>query len=80
MHWNYRVVRKEYLHIDGSVEEYFGIHEVYYENYDNSKMSATETPIAPEGETISELKSTLTLMLEALEKPVLDYDKDFIND
>lgn len=79
MHWNYRVVRKEYLHIDGSVEEYFGIHEVYYED-DNSGMSATENPIAPDGETIDELKSTLTLMLEAFNKPVLDYDKDFPND
>ncbi len=48
----------------------FGIHEVYYD-----PKFGTDTwtgNCSPGGETLEELKSDLKLMLEALDRPVLD--------
>ena len=65
--WNYRVIRQEE---DGAST--FAIHEVYYEG--KKVVMWTESPVAPSGNTRSELLSDLRMMLAALKKPVLDLD------
>jgi hypothetical protein len=73
MGWNYRIMKKS-----GS----FGVHGVYYDEHGNI-TGMDQDPNAPIAETHEELKTMLVLMLEALEKPILDYEKvetkDFIN-
>lgn len=70
MHWNYRVIRS---HCAG--DYVYQIHEVYY-SPDGAPGSWTENPIAPLGETPLELRSELEHMLRALDKPVLEVDRD----
>lgn len=66
MSWNYRVIK----HVaDG--EEFYQIHEVYY-NDENNPASITEEGIVPFGETTEELSHTLIHMMSALTKPVLN--------
>lgn len=73
-HWNYRVVRKTYKIGDEFVHRY-GIHEVYYR--DGKPAMCTVDAMDPHGETIEGLKQDLERFQKALEKPVLDFDKDF---
>jgi len=71
MKWNYRVLR----HTDGGVdsnEEYFMVHEVYYED-DGKPSICTSNECKPFGNTLEELKSDMEMMVDAFEKPVLDY-------
>lgn len=68
MTWNHRVVRK----VDAG-EEYFGIHEVYYENGD--PVSVTVDSVSPFGETLEELTGEIDMFKAALSLPVLDFDK-----
>ena len=63
--WNYRVVKKD---------EYVGIHEAYYNGEGNVYM-VTVDPVSPVGEDLDQLKTTLELMLEALDDGVLDFDQ-----
>lgn len=64
MSWNYRVVKKG--------EEY-GVYEVYYD--DNGFPETTsQTPVAPTEITLKALKERLQLVLEALEKEILDHN------
>ena len=79
MSWNYRVMR----HVDsvpdwvpetgGGKETWLGIHEVYYDAMDNV-TSYSMHPQAVVGESGEVLKDILQKMLEACEKPVLDYE------
>jgi hypothetical protein len=64
-HWNYRVVEK-----DG----YYGIHEAYYDDKKDKPHSITKNEVSPFGETLDELKSSLQMVSEALDKPVLHYE------
>lgn len=65
-HWNYRVMK--HTEMD---EPYFAIHEVHYATADDSKvMGWTDQPVSVGGEN---LKWILERMLEAQNKPVLDY-------
>jgi hypothetical protein len=66
MTWNYRVVR----HIAENAE-WYGIHEVYYE--DENVVTMTEDMICPSAGTAEGLKADFKLMMEAFEKPVLEY-------
>ena len=66
MSWNYRVMKK-----DGCL----GVHGVYYDEHGNIE-GMDQDPNGPTGESLDHLKTTLELMLEALEKPILDY-KEF---
>lgn len=70
MTWNHRVIRRTYP----SGEVFFGIHEVFT---DSEGISCTVDPVEVAGESIEELRQTLTWMFNALAKPVLDYEVDF---
>lgn len=67
MTWNYRVVHRLV-----SNEHIYAIHEAYYD--DNKKTSITEEPVHPQGESLDELKRDCEHYLQALERPVLEYD------
>ena len=65
MTWNYRVIEDK-----GK----FRIHEVYYN--DAGEITAiSEDQIAPEGETLEELKNDLEYYFAALKNPVLKKDE-----
>ena len=68
MIWNYRVVRKA-----SDNEEYFGIHEVFY-NEKKEPYMVTMEPIAAYGESVEDLLEHYEMMKEAFRAPVLDYD------
>ena len=72
MTWNHRVIRRKYE----TGEEYFAIHEVYYD--DNGKPNGvTALPIAIFEDSVEDLAITIERVKECLSKPLLDYDKDF---
>ena len=65
MTWDYRVIEDK---------ENFRIHEVYYN--DAGEITAiSEDSIAPEGETLEELKDDLKYHFAALKRPVLKKDE-----
>lgn len=65
MTWNHRVRRTETEH-----GPWFDIVEAYYD--DNGNIEATtKDGIAPEGESVAELRTTLERMLQALDRPEL---------
>ena len=68
MSWNYRVCKRNYLS-----DEYFTIHEVYY-NDDGSIWAVTEEAVAAFGDSPKEIKDCLKKMQEALKKDVIDLD------
>ena len=81
MSWNYRIAKR--THPDGSVE--YSIHECYYGEKETD-ISLTVNPVTvstfsePEDDStdenaVEELRQTLIRMQEALNKPVVDYDK-----
>lgn len=87
MTWNYRVIRR--VHDKGGIS--LGIYEVYYDEKGEPFAISSEPDQAiafvefdedekekeKEKETLQALKKTLEWMLQALERPVLDYDMDF---
>lgn len=78
--WNYRVLRRSWLHINGDVEHTFAIHEVYY-NDDGVPNSCSKDSIEPHGESMEELQKDFRRQLEAFSKPVLCYETlDIIDD
>ena len=68
MTWNYRVIR----HKDSkdALEVQYALHECYYETDD--LISWTENPIPASAETPAALLWILSVMLAALERPVLE--------
>ena len=72
MSWNYRMVH----HKEKNGEEWYGIHEVYY-NADGTACMMSEEPCMPIGETKKSLMNDLSMMTEAIIKPVLEYDMEF---
>lgn len=73
MYWNYRVIKRT-----DDEETFYAVHEVYYED-DDTIISCTENPIAPLfNETIDEpghsLKKDFERQMEALEKPILNWE------
>ena len=65
--WEYRI---------GVTDGIYAIYEVYYN--DGGEIDGMSlTPCCPEGETPEELKQDIELFREALEKPVLNWDKYF---
>ncbi len=85
MVWNHRVVRrvfpipevmrKEY----GETEIMLYIHEAHYDpvgdKLDGKVNGITEDAVCIMGEDVESLRWVLNKMLEALDKPVLDYDE-----
>lgn len=68
MSWNNRVIRRFH-----DSEEYFEIHEVYYDEKGNPD-GVTEDGIVPFGDTLEELREELQRFLDACKKPILNYD------
>jgi hypothetical protein len=65
---------------DGEGEIWLAIHEVYYRDkfvkdidVTSNEVGYTEKPITVEGATIEEIRQTLMHMLEALNKPILEF-------
>lgn len=65
--WNYRVVKRAFVHPDGETEETYGIHECHYE-----PTGWTKDPVAVEGESVEALRWQLQKMLLTLEIDVID--------
>ena len=70
MTWNYRVVQR----VEQTCTTY-AIHEVFYGN--GIPKLVTEDAVAPMGESLEELRRDIEHYMLALDKPILDYDKDF---
>ena len=66
MSWNYRVIRS----VDPNGNEFHAIHEVYYGDGVEPE-GWTATPVAPCGDDLNEVRSTLQHMHRALDEPVL---------
>ena len=64
MTWNYRMVRRN---------DYIEIHEVYY-NDEGESIMVTENAVAVGGEDEAEVMGDMKHYLEAIAKPVLEYD------
>ncbi len=64
MSWNYRVIKK-----DG----HLAVYPVYYDDRGTIRGSS-EIPFSPEAENLEELRTTLELMLDALEKEIIEYE------
>jgi hypothetical protein len=57
-------------------EPFYRIHEVYYAERSDQPTSATEDAVGVCGGSIAELRETLTRMLRALDKPILEWHKE----
>lgn len=66
MSWNYRVFKHVYKD-----EEYFQVHEVFYDDQGNIQGWSAEE-VAALGSNPTELRSDLGMMLQALDRPILD--------
>ena len=81
MSWNYRVIRTvnktpELLRKNnpdvGEFDILYTIHDVYYDDNGDIVNIGRKSPVI--GEDIEELKWSLQKMLEACDKPVIDYN------
>ena len=72
MSWNYRMVCHPSKEIEGLEigYEYYGIHEVYYDENGNPDYYAINA--CPMAETAEELKNILNMMQKGVEKEILD--------
>ena len=71
--WNHRVIR--HRHVPGWDEPYFYVvHEVHYEIDGDSEeiVGWSVEGLAPQGDTLEDLRDELELYLAALAKPVLE--------
>lgn len=75
MSWNYRIMKHDINAKEGLVEfpPYYEIHEVHYDEA-GKPNGFTENSVSPIGDSTEELKASIHKMLEAFDKPVLDYD------
>lgn len=71
MTWNHRVVRTVYKPGTGDEEVSFAIHEAHY-NSKGELTAITVDPVVVAGEAPEELAATLTRMLAATHKPIID--------
>ena len=62
MSWNYRVMKKA---------GHLAVYPVYYDDRGNIR-GWSERPFSPEAESLEELRTTLELMLDALEKEIIE--------
>lgn len=80
MTWNYRVMRravfthrKKHEPSAVHVDILYAIHEVYHD--ERGKVNGWTTEAChPHGETLTELRSDMRYMAQALKRPVLDYN------
>lgn len=66
--WNYRVIHK----IENG-EHTYAIHEVYY-NENGEPWNVTVNSTAPLGETLQELLDDLEHYIDAINRPILEFD------
>jgi len=72
MTWNYRVYKS--ILDDGSA--WYVMHEAYYDKHISEPMWCTVRAVPVEGESVADLSKALGQMIEALDKDVLEYDKE----
>jgi len=70
MSWNHRVLKSK----DGD-DDWFQIHRVYYDQY-NKPNGWTKKGVTVCGNSIDDLRFTLNKMLEALDKEVINQNKE----
>lgn len=71
MSWDYRVVKM--VNDDLELSDTFNIHEVYYDE-DLNPCGMTEEPVGlPCLDSVEDVRDSLQKMLEATDKPVLDW-------
>ena len=81
MGWNHRAMRHSSKNkTTGEIEIWVGIHEVYYRGddvddltVDVNETSYTKNPVKVIADDVDGLKWVLGKMVEALDKPILDY-------
>jgi len=66
--WNYRVVKEK-----ENGEEWLEVREVYYDQLGKPMGHCTATV---GGETLGEIEIVLDMMAQALNKPVIKFDKE----
>jgi len=64
--WNYRIIKHN--------KDCYTIHEVFYKN--GKPVSWTDKPISPVAQSPEDLKIDLTLIRQALKRPVLEIKKN----
>lgn len=74
MSWNYRLIHKRDVFPGGGTGDYFGVHEVYYDDAGNV-MHWTERAVGVSGETVKEAQQVRIRMLEAWHQPTLEWDE-----
>lgn len=75
MSWNYRVVKHTSENF-GVVEDYYKIHEVFYNKSGNIHLWSDS--VEPHGLSKEELKQDLHMMLEAFDKPILMFANNML--
>lgn len=73
MTWNYRILRRVSKVGNDYEDISHAIHEVFYDKH-GQPDSATAYPVYPHGETVDDMLDDIDRYMEALKKPVLDYD------
>ena len=68
MTWKYRVIKTKISWKGEEFEDWYQIHEVFY-NEDGSIFGYANTGVG--GESIEDIRETLEWMLECLDKPIL---------
>jgi hypothetical protein len=74
MSWNYRVIKKATKIPGGGIDITYTVHDVYHDDdiVDIGKISL------PVSDNVEGLKQNLKKMLEACEKPVIDYNTGWL--
>lgn len=76
MPWNHRIRKQTVKLINGELEDVYDIVEAYYntvEDAENFKQYAyTEDSIAPAGSSKEDLIKELEMMLDAINRPVIE--------
>lgn len=71
MSWNYRLVK----HKDRYGDDWFAVHEAYYEDGEERPHSITKEPIDLGGESMEEVLDDL----ELIKKDILKYKDEILN-
>lgn len=72
--WNHRVMRRTTKY-----GTYYGVHEVYYDS-EGKVDGYTIHPVSVAGESVEEIKEYLQMILNCLDKDILDYEEEEKNE
>lgn len=78
MNWNYRVLRRTFIE-DGEAKEYYGIHEVYYDEEGKPKCCTVDAIALDYFGNVDGVKWALHEMMKGLADPILDYEDFCLN-